>query len=33
MNTRILVRRVSGPILGAGGGYLLHYLAACRGGG
>lgn len=33
MKTRTLVRYVAGPLLGAGGGYLIHYLATCRGGG
>ena len=33
MNLNRIIRRVAGPLLGAGGGYLFHYLATCRGGG
>lgn len=33
MTRNRIVRLVAGPLLGAGGGYLVHYLATCRGGG
>ena len=33
MKTRILVRRVAGPVLGAGAGYLVHYVTVCTSGG
>jgi len=33
MTRNRIVRHLLGPLLGAGGGYLLHYLATCRGGG
>jgi len=30
MKTRTLVRRIAGPVLGAGAGYLVHYAAVCN---